>query len=253
MQKALLTGILDGGKSFDPNNPEDVKKQKEIAKQVEAMQFISSLVTDPTGGGLVGVAKGISKAGFAKMAKAKFTQNRAKQIIDLVTKPMTRGKKAVPKATPTVKEILKTKPTIPTTIPSTMELAQIPGSSAKTIKEGIKSFTGKTENFVSKDPRLSLGRLKPFKDNKGLDTPDVLKFKTSGSGPASMEYKAIDPSKALSSKPMKDIVREDMLKALKVSAGIGAAGAGVIMGTDYLRGTFSPESVRKQILVKLVQ
>jgi hypothetical protein len=97
VQKALLTRILDGGKSFDLNNPEDVKKQKEIAKQVEAMQSISSLVTDPTGGGLVGMTRGISKAALAKMSKSKFTQNKVKQLADLVTKPMTRGKKAVPK------------------------------------------------------------------------------------------------------------------------------------------------------------
>ena len=235
---------------FDPSNPEDVRRQEELNKQIEMAKELFSLV-DPRGGGGIGaMARGISKAALAKMAKSKFTQNKAKQIADLVTKPMTRGKKAVPKATPTVKEIVETKPIIPTTIPSTMELAQIPGSSAKTIKEGIKSFTGKTEKFVSKDPRLSSGKLQPFKDKKGLTEPNKLGVQNYGSGFTTMEYKAIDPSKALSSKPMKDIVREDMLKALKVSAGIGAAGAGVIMGTDYLRGTFSPESVRKTNLSK---
>jgi hypothetical protein len=106
VQKALLTRILDGGKSFDPNNPEDVKKQKEIAKQVEAMQSISSLVTDPTGGGLVGMTRGISKAALANMSKSKFAQNKATQFLDFVKKPMTKGKKTVTKkATPTVKEV----------------------------------------------------------------------------------------------------------------------------------------------------
>lgn len=154
-QKALLTRILDGGKSFNPNNPEDVKKQKEIAQQVEAMQSISSLVTDPTGGGLTGMTRVISKAFGAKAAKALFKQNKAKQIADLVTKPMTRGKKAVSntrkQAAPIVKEVVETKPTIPTTIPSTMELAQIPGSSVKTIKESVKSFKGTKGTFTPRD------------------------------------------------------------------------------------------------------
>lgn len=235
---------------FDPSNPEDVRNYKEKQPLIEALKLVQGL-TDPRGGsGFVGMARGISKAFGAKAAKALFKQNKAKQFADLVTKPMTKGKKSVPKTTPTVKEVVETKPDIPTTIPSTMELAQIPGSSAKTVKEGIKSFTGKTEKFVSKDPRLSSGKLQPFKDKKGLTEPDKLGVQNYGSGFTTMEYKAIDPSKALSSKPMKDIVREDMLKALKVSAGIGAAGAGVILGTDYLRGTFSPESVRKTNLSK---
>jgi hypothetical protein len=116
---------------FDPNNPEDVRRQEEINKQIEMAKELFSIV-DPRGGGGIGaMARGISKAALAKMAKSKFTQNRAKQLTDLVTKPMTRGKKAVTKkAIPTVKEIVETKPTISTNIPT----------SGTTVPDRIKSL-----------------------------------------------------------------------------------------------------------------
>jgi len=140
---------------FDPSNPEDVRRQEELNKQIEMAKQLFSIV-DPRGGGGIGaMARGISKAALAKMSKSKFTQNKAKQILELVTKPMTRGKKSVPKnttkAAPTVKEVVETKHTIPTTVPTTMELAQIPGSSVKTIKEGIKSFKGTKGTFTPRD------------------------------------------------------------------------------------------------------
>jgi hypothetical protein len=117
---------------FDPSNPEDVRRQKEINKQIEMAKELFSIV-DPRGGGGIGaMARGISKAALAKMSKSKFAQNKAKQIADLVTKPMTRGKKAVTKkATPTVKEIVETKPTIPTNIPT----------SGTTVPDKIKSLS----------------------------------------------------------------------------------------------------------------
>jgi hypothetical protein len=116
---------------FDPNNPEDVRRQEEINKQIEMAKELFSIVDPRGGGGLGAMARGISKAALAKMAKSKFTQNRAKQLADLVTKPMTRGKKAVTKkATPTVKEIVETKPTIPTNIPT----------SGTTVPDRIKSL-----------------------------------------------------------------------------------------------------------------
>jgi hypothetical protein len=116
---------------FDPSNPEDVRRQEEINKHIEMAKMLFSLV-DPRGGGGIGaVAKGISKAALAKMSKSKFAQNKAKQIADLVTKPMTRGKKAVTKkATPIVKEAVETKPTIPTNIPT----------SGTTVPDRIKSL-----------------------------------------------------------------------------------------------------------------
>lgn len=109
---------------FDPSNPEDVRSYKEKQSLMEALKLVQGLV-DPRGGaGLTGMTRVISKvfgAKGAKAAKALFKKNKAKQITDLVTKPMTRGKKAVPKATPTVKEVVETKPTIPTNTPSTFK------------------------------------------------------------------------------------------------------------------------------------
>lgn len=137
---------------FDPNNPEDVRNYKEKQPLLEALKLVQGL-TDPRGGsGFVGMARGISKAAGAKMAKSRYTKNKAKEILDLVTKPMTKGKKSVPKTKPTVKEVVETKPTVPTTIPSTMELAQIPGSTVKTIqKEVIKPFKGTKGTFTPRE------------------------------------------------------------------------------------------------------
>jgi len=215
---------------FDPSNPEDVRRQEEINKQIEMAKELFSIV-DPRGGGGIGaMARGISKAALARMSKSKFTQNKAKQIADLVTKPMTRGKKAVTKkATPTVKEIVETKPTIPTNIP-TMELAQIPGSSVKTIKEGIKSFTGKTEKFVPKTSRLitrantSAGNLKPFKGS------------TTRPGSTPMNYTPTDASKALSSiKEASKVVPEIPKEKLDIFSKLvlGTAGLGIASGIGY--------------------
>lgn len=96
---------------FDPNNPEDVRRQEELNKQIEMAKQLFSIV-DPRGGGGIGaMARGISKAALAKMSKSKFTQNKAKQILELVTKPMTKGKKAASntrkQAAPTVKEVVE--------------------------------------------------------------------------------------------------------------------------------------------------
>ena len=120
---------------FDPNNPEDVRNYKEKQPLMEALKLVQGLA-DPRGGaGLTGMTRVISKAFGAKAAKALFKQNKAKQLADLVTKPMTRGKKAVSntrkQATPTVKEVVETKPTIPTTVPT----------SGSTVSDKIKSLS----------------------------------------------------------------------------------------------------------------
>lgn len=103
---------------FDPSNPEDVRNYKEKEPLMEALKLVQGLADPRGGGGLTGATKIISRT-----AKSKFARNKAKQILDFVSKPMTRGKRGVPKtrkqATPTVKEIVETKPTIPTTVPST--------------------------------------------------------------------------------------------------------------------------------------
>lgn len=216
---------------FDPNNPEDVRKQEEINKQIEMAKELFSIVDPRGGGGLGAMARGISKAALAKMSKSKFTQNKAKQLADLITKPMTRGKKAVTKkATPTVKEVVETKPTIPTNIPNTMELAQIPGTSVKTLKEGIKSFTGKTEKFVPRTNRLitransSAGNLKPFKGS------------TTRPGSTPMNYTPTDASKALSSiKEASKVVPEMPKEKLDIFSKmlLGTVGLGVAGGIGY--------------------
>jgi hypothetical protein len=216
---------------FDPSNPEDVKNYREKEPLLEAFKLVQGLTDPRTGGGLTGATRIISKAINAKMAKSKFTQNKAKQLADLVTKPMTKGKKAVTKkATPTVKEVVETKPTIPTTVPTTMELAQIPGTSVKTIKEGIKSFTGKTEKFVPKTNRLitransSAGNLKPFKGS------------ATRPGSTPMNYTPTDPSKALSSiKEVSKIVSKMPKEKLDNFSKIllGTAGLGIASGISY--------------------
>jgi len=127
----------NGKLMFDPNNPEDVRNYKEKQSLMEALKLVQGLTDPRGGGGLVGMAR---KAASKVVSKA-----IAKETVKKVTRKSNK------KATPTVKEIVETKPNIPTTIPSTMELAQIPGSSVKTIKEGIKSFKGTKGKFTPRD------------------------------------------------------------------------------------------------------
>ena len=167
VQKALLTRILDKGKSFDPNNPNDVRKQEEIKKQVEAMQSIASLVTGPTGGGLVGMARGISKNALAKISKTKFAQNKVKQIVTSTARKKSKevggfkigesaietskASKVVPKTTPTVTPTVTPKvdaltPTIPTRVPS---LRGYTPEEAKQVMKDIVSKNKGKENKVA--------------------------------------------------------------------------------------------------------
>ncbi len=138
---------------FDPNNPEDVKRQEELNKQIEMAKQLFSIV-DPRGGGGIGaMARGISKAALAKMSKSKFTQNKAKQILELVTKPMTRGKKSVPKnttkAAPTVKEVVETKPTITGSLPKV--------TNNKLVSTSSKSLTSNTPKSRTSQKTLPAG------------------------------------------------------------------------------------------------
>jgi hypothetical protein len=80
---------------FDPSNPEDVRNYKEKQPLMEALKLVQGLTDPRTGGGLTGATRIINRAANAKIDKTKFAQNKAKQILELVTKPMTRGKKAV--------------------------------------------------------------------------------------------------------------------------------------------------------------
>jgi len=117
----------NGKLMFDPSNPEDVRNYKEKQPLMEALKLVQGLTDPRTGGGLTGATRIISRAANAKIAKTKFAQNKAKQILELDTKPMTRGKKA----TSTVKEVVETTPDIPTTIPT----------SGITVPDKIKSLS----------------------------------------------------------------------------------------------------------------
>jgi len=124
---------------FDPNNPEDVKNYKKTQPLIEAFNLVRGLTDPRTGGGLTGATRIISKAANARMAKSRFTKNKTKQILDLVTKPMTKGKKTVStKATPTVKEFVETKPTIPTTVPTSRTI--VPDKIKSLSNAEIKAF-----------------------------------------------------------------------------------------------------------------
>jgi hypothetical protein len=140
-----------GKLTFDPSNPEDVRRQEELNKQIEMAKQLFSIV-DPRGGGGIGaMARGVSKAAFAKMAKSKFTQNKANQILELFgKKPMTRGKKAVTKTTK------KATPAIPTTIPTSGSTAsdKIKSLSNAEIKafENVKNVRELAEKQVKNVP-----------------------------------------------------------------------------------------------------
>ncbi len=140
----------NGKLMFDPNNPEDVRNYKEKEPLIEALKLVQGLTDPRTGGGLTGATRIISRVTGAKMAKAKFTQNRANQILELFgKKPMTRGKKAVPKAakkaTPTIKEVVETKPTIPTTIPTSGSTAS---DKIKSLYDQLSSGKPKQSNIL---------------------------------------------------------------------------------------------------------
>jgi len=128
----------NGKLMFDPSNPEDVRNYKEKQPLMEALKLVQGLTDPRTGGGLTGATRIISRAANAKIAKTKFAQNKAKQILELVTKPMTKGKKT----TPTVKEVVETTPDIPTTVPT----------SGITVPDKIKSLY---DQLVSGKPKQS--------------------------------------------------------------------------------------------------
>lgn len=228
---------------FDPNNPEDVRNYKEKQPLLEALKLVQGL-TDPRGSsGFVGMARGISKAAGAKMAKSRYTKNKAKEVLDLVTKPMTKGKKSVPKTTPTVKEVVETKPTIPTTIPTTMELAQIPGTSVKTIKEGIKSFKGTKDKFTTRDTERVAkareilnqpiaGNIRPSTITQGFKSPfantSLRKYVPEANVPEANSYKDFNKFKLdgdVVNKPLLNLIEGTM-----IAGGLGMGSALISSG-----------------------
>jgi hypothetical protein len=210
----------NGKLMFDPNNPEDVKNYREKQPLMEAFNLVRGLTDPRGGGGLFGMARKAASKVVSKAVAKETVKKAAKSTIKTGSK----------KAKSTVKEIVEKKPTIPTNIPSTMELAQIPGSSVKTIKEGIKSFTGKAEKFVPKTSKLitrantSAGNLKPFKGS------------TTRPGSTPMNYTPTDASKALSSiKEASKVVPKMPKEKLDIFSKLvlGTAGLGIAGGIGY--------------------
>jgi hypothetical protein len=229
---------------FDPNNPEDVKNYRDKQPLIEALKLVQGLTDPRGGGGLVGMAKGISRAALAKMSKSKFTQNRAKQLADLVTKPMTRGKKAVTKkAAPIVKEAVETKPTIPTNIPTsgTTVPDKIKSLSNAEIKafETVKNIRELAEKQVKNAPTTA-----PIKEmwKKPLPTPSYTEdgFRIGGTEAKSILSKLKDNEAARTAtkkafeKGNAEIIKKGVEKtntnaaSLGVLAGVLGAGAETI-------------------------
>jgi hypothetical protein len=208
---------------------EELKAQRELKEYLKTLKKDSEVFTG-LAGGFAAVGRGVSTA--SKVAKTVRNSKQAKNAFNQLAsklKSFQSTAKTGKKAKSTVKEIVETKPTIPTNIP-TMELAQIPGSSAKTIKEGIKSFTGEAEKFVPKTSRLitransSAGNLKPFKGS------------TTRPGSTPMNYTPTDASKALSSiKEASKVVHKMPKEKLDVFSKLvlGTAGLGIAGGISY--------------------
>jgi hypothetical protein len=208
---------------------EELKAQRELKEYLKTLKKDSEVFTG-LAGGFAAVGRGVSTA--SKVAKTVKNSKQAKNAFNQLAsklKSFQSTAKTGKNAKSTVKEIVETKPTIPTNIP-TMELAQIPGSSAKTIKEGIKSFTGEAEKFVPKTSRLitransSAGNLKPFKGS------------TTRPGSTPMNYTPTDASKALSSikeasKVVPKIPKEKLDNFSKLV--LGTAGLGIVSGIGY--------------------
>ena len=209
----------------------ELKDQRELKEYLKTLSKDSEVFTGLTAGlGFVG--RGVSTA--SKIAKTVKNSKRGKDVFNQLASKLksfqSTTKKGGKKVKSTVKEVVEKKPTIPTTIPSTMELAQIPGSSVKTIKEGIKSFTGEAEKFVPKTSRLitrantSAGNLKPFKGS------------TTRPGSTPMNYTPTDPSKALSfikeaAKVVPKVPKDKLDTFSKLV--LGTTGLGIVSGIGY--------------------
>ena len=127
---------------------EELKDQRELKEYLKTLSKDSEVFTGLTAGlGFVG--RGVSTVN--KVSKIVKNSKRGKDVFNQLSSKLKSFQSTAKKSKSTVKEVVEKKPTIPTTIPSTMELAQIPGSSAKTIKEGVKSFKGTKGTFTPRD------------------------------------------------------------------------------------------------------
>lgn len=210
---------------------EELKAQRELKEYLKTLSKDSEVFTG-LAGGFAAVGRGVSTV--SKVAKTVKNSKRGKEAFNQLASKLKSFQSTTKKAKSTVKEVVEKKPTIPTTVPSTMELAQIPGSSAKTIKEGIKSFTGEAEKFVPKTNRLitransRAGNLKPFKDI------------TTKPGSTPMNYTPTDPSRALSVKELPEILfkykadKVALTTSEKIKLGLfGTAFTGLLGGAAY--------------------
>lgn len=199
---------------FDPSNPEDVRRQEELNKQIEMAKQLFSIV-DPRGGGGIGaMARGISKAALAKMSKSKFTQNKAKQILELVTKPMTRGKKAASntrkQAAPTVKEVVETKPTIPTTVPAASDKIKSLSNAEIKAFENVKNVRELAEKQAKNSPIKKTTA--PKKSVSDIIRETIANRKLGTKGPTREEMKAYIQKNQKAKNTAKDIVTNKKLK-----------------------------------------
>lgn len=199
---------------FDPNNPEDVRNYKEKQPLMEALKLVQGLV-DPRGGaGLTGMTRVISKAFGAKAAKALFKQNKAKQIADLVTKPMTRGKKAASntrkQAAPIVKEIVETKPTIPTTVPAASDKIKSLSNAEIKAFENVKNVRELAEKQAKNLPIKKT--IAPKKSVSDIIRETIANRKLGTKGPTREEMKAYNQKTQKAINTAKDIVSNKKLK-----------------------------------------
>jgi hypothetical protein len=131
---------------------EELKDQRELKEYLKTLSKDSEVFTGLTAGlGFVG--RGVSTVN--KVSKIVKNSKRGKDVFNQLASKLksfqSTAKKGGKKTKSTVKEVVEKKPAIPTNIPSTMELAQIPGSSVKTIKEGVKSFKGTKDTFTPRN------------------------------------------------------------------------------------------------------
>lgn len=199
---------------FDPSNSEDVRNYKEKQPLIEALKLVQGL-TDPRGGaGLTGMTRVISKAFGAKAAKALFKQNKAKQIADLVTKPMTRGKKAVSntrkQAAPTVKEVVETKPTIPTTVPAASDKIKSLSNAEIKAFENVKNVRELAEKQAKNSPIKKITA--PKKSVSDIIRENIANRKLGTKGPTREEMKAYIQKNQKAKNTAKDIVTNKKLK-----------------------------------------
>jgi hypothetical protein len=91
---------------FDPNNPEDVRRQEEINKQIEMAKELFSIVDPRGGGGLGAMARGMSKVVSKAVAK-ETVKKAAKSTTKRSSKKVTTTENKVEKPNLTLENLKK--------------------------------------------------------------------------------------------------------------------------------------------------